>query len=149
MICWKRYTLGSFRKWGVCSFLLKNGNYRFSNKIPELLCSYLDVFTVLCSFKHAGRIFDHSVSFAKIFAMQIGKLSGKNIFTVSFSFSSEGQTVFPIYSYYSGWRLILRTFETIPLKCAMFLEGFLMLVPLSGLSWFFSFGMVVFIKEKG
>lgn len=71
-------------------------------KIPELLCSYLDVFTVLCSFKHAGRIFDHSVRFAKIFAMQIGKLSGKNIFTVSFSFSSEGQTVFPIYSYYSG-----------------------------------------------
>lgn len=147
MIYWNRYMLSSFRKWGICSFFLKNGDYRFSNKIPGLLGSYLNVLTVLYSLKRAGHIFDLSVCFAKISAMQIGKLSGNNIFTVYLSFSSEGQMVFPIYSYYGGWGLILRTFETIPLKHAMFWEGYLVPVPASGL--FLSFGVVVFIKEEG
>lgn len=83
-------------------FLVKNHIYGFSNKIPRLLGSYLNVFTVFDSFKSAGHIFDHSVHFAKISVMQIGILSGKTVFAVYFSFSSEGQTVFPIYTYYAG-----------------------------------------------
>lgn len=110
-------------KWDVCSFFLKKHYYRFSNKIPRLLGSYFSIFTVLGSFKSADRISDHSVLFARISAVQIGKLSGKNIFTVYFSSSSEGQKVFPIYRYSNCWGLALRTFETVPLKHAMFWEG--------------------------
>lgn len=121
----ERCTLSGFRKWGIFSLFLKNRSYRFSNKIPGLLGSYWNVFTVLYSLERAGHIFDRSVCFAKISAMRIGKLLGKNVFTVYFSFSSEGQTNFPIYSYYGGWGLILRTFETIPLKCAVFQESYL------------------------
>lgn len=52
--------LSNFRKGGICSFFLKNHNYRFSNKIPGLLGSYLNVLTVLYSLKRADHTFDHS-----------------------------------------------------------------------------------------
>lgn len=98
-------------KWDICSLFQKKHNYRFSNKIPRLLGSYLNIFTVLGSFKSADHICDHSVLFAKISAVQLGNLSGKNIFTVYFSLSSEGQKVFPIYRYYNCWGLVLRTLK--------------------------------------
>lgn len=121
MICWKRYILSNFRKWSICSFFLSNGNYRFSKKIPGLLNSCLNVLTVFYTLKYStDNFFDWCVHFAKISAIQ-RNWQARIFFSVYYSFFCEGyQQSFLCETTTVIWRSILRTFETIPQKCAMF-----------------------------